>query len=273
LIDCKTSEFNIFSLDGRDWRTINKYIKDNGTVEVDVLDEKTLNKIHPSSKNRYLLHKQGKKFIHTPELSEFIEDIIGQELNHFDFETYIDPREGFKQVPFSYSSHFTDKGNDIRNHKFDISKGKIGTDEYYRFIKEMAGRLDNDRNIVAYNKTFEKTVFAFLADRYPEFKDIFMSAIERLIDLYDIFNKGYALHIDMNKVGLKDAHKAICGDAYNKLDVDNGVDASLLYHKMLVNNEFNEEDINKIREYNTQDTLSQIELIEEIAGILLTEAV
>jgi uncharacterized protein YprB with RNaseH-like and TPR domain len=100
-----------------------------------------------------------------------------------------------------------------------------------------------------------------------------MSAIERLIDLYDIFNKGYALHIDMNKVGLKDAHKAICGDAYNKLDVDNGVDASLLYHKMLVNNEFNEEDINKIREYNTQDTLSQIELIEEIAGILLTEAV
>ena len=173
---------------------------------------------------------------HSPHVSKghirrFL-DSLNYPLYHFDFETFdtavplFDKSRPYQKMPFQYSLHIEQQDGSTEHRGF-LSEGG---DPRSTLLEQMKKDLEGGGDIIVFNKSFEISVMRKLAEDFPEHKEWLEQAIDRVVDLADIFRGFY--YYDKSQKGsysIKKVLPAITGKRYSELDIGNGADASILY--------------------------------------------
>jgi len=153
-------------------------------------------------------------------------------LYHFDFETFdtavplFDNSSPYQKMPFQYSLDIEQEDGAIEHKEF-LSEGG---DPRNALLRQMELDLKGSGDIIVFNKAFEISVMKKLAENFPEEKDWLLSAIERVVDLADVFRAFYYYNNSQKgSYSIKKVLPAITGKSYSDLEINNGGDASMLY--------------------------------------------
>lgn len=157
-----------------------------------------------------------------------------------DFETYqsclplYDGFKSYQQIPFQYSLHILGSRNDET-----LAHKEFLADENNNEWRKLADQLIKDipqdgGSVISYNAAFENTRIKEMAEAFPDLKKQLYDIISRMIDLLDVFQKGYMYKKEMGgSFSIKSVLPALCPDNpdlnYNLLDVNNGMAATLAF--------------------------------------------
>lgn len=196
----------------------------------------------------------------------------------------------YTQSVFQYSIHIELKENELEKDGFKHYE-YIANPEFdsRRELVENLIRICNsyDSSIVVYHKTFEKLRLKELQVVFPEYKKDLQKIINRLFDLKDVLKtnkKFYAeLGLDESEIArynfyhkklsgsysLKKVTKIFDSDAYDNLNIKNGVEAYKAFMK-LEDLEPTERDqtVKDLLEYCKQDTYSMYQIIQGLKKYL-----
>jgi hypothetical protein len=218
---------------------------------------------------------------------------------YLDFEAYPEPipkkvnESPYTQSVFQYSVHIQhnkEESLDIKenHHGFIANPNR---DERELLIKKMIEVLgDSDSSIVVYNKTFEKGRLEEMQVSFPKYKKELSRIINRLFDLLDVvkMNKNFYSQLGFKKeelesynlyhpdlggsYSLKKVIKLFAPEAYEGLDIKDGISAYKAYEKMADSSAIDAENIRKnLFLYCRQDTYSMYQIIDGINKILSGE--
>ena len=207
--------------------------------------------------------------VNKPKIKEFLGK-LNYPLFHFDFETFdttiplFDYSKPYQKMPFQYSLHVEQKNGDL-DHKEFLS---VGGDPRPELLKQMKKDLEGPGSIIVYNKSFEISVMRQLAIDFPKEKEWLDSAIERVVDLAEPFQKFYYYNKSQKgSYSIKKVLPAITGKSYSNLEINNGADASMLYFYTHIkpDENFNKEKVRKnLLTYCGLDTESMVWIIQEL---------
>jgi hypothetical protein len=279
-------DFMITDLYGTDYSRIDKYIADFKTFDAsklerakEVLDKKPkdsykyIDYYNAVSKAIYYINKHNVDYyIDKTEVKNFLKQLNKRRIQHIDFETIMsafkqDRYNKLLQIPFSYSMHVTDDENNVVSETFFIVYPR--DNDFDSIVEHMVKNIDSDAPIVVYNKSFERDRFLEIAELYPQHERFFKMLCEQIIDLWDVFNKGWCYHKDMSGTGLKTVHKALTGsNIYDEMEIGKGDMASAIYKEMFINNHYDKQKIEDLEKYNKQDTLSQVQAIDVLKRLV-----
>ena len=209
----------------------------------------------------------AKKNIINKEKIKFFLSKIKLPTYYLDFETIneaIPPFNGvspYEQLPFQYSLHIEEK-NGIQHKEFLGEKINC----VYDLAKQLVKEIPVNVTVVSYNATTEKNIIKKLAKKYRNLKKHLENIANNIVDLLEPFKKGYFYNIEQNgSNSIKQVLPAICKemkDAYNKLQINNGIEATVTFLKLFKMNkkEYFETRENLLK-YCFLDTLSMIKII------------
>ena len=195
---------------------------------------------------------------------------------HLDFETIqlpIPPCDGawpYEQIPTQYSLHIEYEDGHLEHKEF------LGTsiDPRREIAEALCKDIPDDVCVLAYNKTFECSRIAELADLYPDLHDHLIKMRDNIVDLLVPFKNGDYYHLAM---GGSNSIKAVLPALYPddpELDyhalpvVHNGGEAMDIYPKMLVATPEEKERIRDgLLKYCCLDTLAMVKVLRKLKDI------
>ena len=191
---------------------------------------------------------------------------------YFDFEAWNSPvplQDGhwpFRAVCFQYDVYIQrEPGSDLEHHHYlagDIYESS------QQLLDNLLRVLGDKGSIIVYNVVFEKTRLLEYVREYPEKEAAIQAVIERLVDLMEVFTKGYYYHTAMgSSLTLKTVLAAISPeDNHTQLTINNGMNAGASFFRLQW-----ETDLEKIRavrkaleEYCAMDTLAMHRIVEHL---------
>ena len=266
-------------------------------------NDSILNLYRMKSKDKFNLYSSGiKKFDQLPEdynLSNIqekqvqsflksepiidrnqVDDFISQinyPISYLDFETFQEAIPSYKkqkpysQMPFQFSLHVQNEPlGELLHYEFIAPPG---SDPRSRIADKLLKWIPTEGTIIAYNQSFEMNCIKSLADIDTKKSALLLELNERFIDLIIPFRKGHYYHPLFNgSFSIKNVLPALCPDdpslRYDKLNITNGGDASLIYKNF---NEINSDDHEKVLSdlyaYCRLDTLAMVKILEHLISI------
>ena len=266
-------------------------------------NDSILNLYRMKSKDKFNLYSSGiKKFDQLPEdynLSNIqekqvqsflksepiidrnqVDDFISQinyPISYLDFETFQEAIPSYKkqkpysQMPFQFSLHVQNEPlGELLHYEFIAPPG---SDPRSRVADKLLKWIPTEGTIIAYNQSFEMNCIKSLADIDTKKSALLLELNERFIDLIIPFRKGHYYHPLFNgSFSIKNVLPALCPDdpslRYDKLNITNGGDASLIYKNF---NEINSDDHEKVLSdlyaYCRLDTLAMVKILEHLISI------
>ena len=296
---CAIDEFSLVSL-SRDWKKVDKIMKERdsegGTIpnlsnlkpyELEQLDERDRIIAEAHIKNEVYINKEKLKdwFENVLCKGRNIEDV---RFDHIDFEalTILDGNQELEvlpneYMPFSYSLLHagiyagTDLSENQRRQAYEIdtthkvidpTKDKIDVSEL--FANSLVYDSYSDI-LVASNIAFEVGILDQLGRRYPAYQDKFTNMAGNLVDLQTPFEQcWYYNPTQKGKYGLKAVYKALVGNRYDELDINNGEQAMVEYKKHWMAGTKDEKLFQDIQKYNDQDVIAQAEIIDALYKLI-----
>ena len=266
-------------------------------------NDSILNLYRMKSKDKFNLYSSGiKKFDQLPEdynLSNIqekqvqsflksepiidrnqVDDFISQinyPISYLDFETFQEAIPSYKkqkpysQMPFQFSLHVQNEPlGELLHYEFIAPPG---SDPRSSIADKLLKWIPTEGTIIAYNQSFEMNCIKSLADIDTKKSALLLELNERFIDLIIPFRKGHYYHPLFNgSFSIKNVLPALCPDdpslRYDKLNITNGGDASLIYKNF---NEINSDDHEKVLSdlyaYCRLDTLAMVKILEHLISI------
>jgi hypothetical protein len=203
-----------------------------------------------------------------------IQETLGElqyPLQFFDFEGYtsvIPLANGFgayEQIPFQYSLHTVHEDGTMEHKEFLI------TESHADITKQLADRmvqdLDPQGSVIVWYKTYEKQRIEKLMEVHPEHTDFFLSLVDNIFDLMEIFSKQY--YVDpkfMGSASIKKVLPVLVPElTYKNLNIQKGDQASERWEYM-IGDQATEEEKQTIKEdlleYCKLDTMAMVRIWE-----------
>ena len=174
-------------------------------------------------------------------------------------------------MPFQFSLHVQNEPlGELLHYEFIAPPG---SDPRSRIADKLLKWIPTEGTIIAYNQSFEMNCIKSLADIDTKKSALLLELNERFIDLIIPFRKGHYYHPLFNgSFSIKNVLPALCPDdpslRYDKLNITNGGDASLIYKNF---NEINSDDHEKVLSdlyaYCRLDTLAMVKILEHLISI------
>ena len=233
----------------------------------------------------------GKPYVNKKKIKDGIKQIT-YPLYHLDFETFPSPLPRYKgerpysQSVFQFSLHIEKKPGvcdkqkdhygylapDHKDHRLDL-------------VKYMCKLIPEDKMVLVYNDSFEKTRLKELAYIFPEYKDKLLKIRNNVFDLMNIVKTksslyeslGYSkeeakmfnyYHPDMDgSFSIKKVLPLFSNLTYKGMEVANGVEAMVTYASFpkLLPLDYKHK-YQKLVEYCMQDTYAMVEVLNGIKG-------
>ncbi len=237
---------SVFDLCSVNFEKACEYMANGITTFEDVLDSGILLTRKQEAQINACLYNEP-TFIDKPRVRKFLEKLTFP-LYFLDFETFMDaiPRfdgqRPYQQIPFQYSLHILKDidGNSLEHKEFLADEN---TDSRYAIAKSLVDNIPDNVCVVAYNMKFERGRLKELAEQFPEFSEHLLKIEGNIVDLYDVFFKGYVYDKAMgNSFSIKSVLPALCPNNpnlnYHNLDVvQNGTDANEIFLSLTNMNE------------------------------------
>jgi hypothetical protein len=132
--------------------------------------------------------------------------------------------------------------------------------------------LEGSGDIIVFNKSFEISVMKKLSIDFPEHSEWLQKAINRIVDLADIFRPfHYYNPSQKGSYSIKKVLPAITGKSYSELEINNGGDASMMYFYSHVKHKLeNKEEIRKnLLKYCCLDTEGMVWIIGKLKKLII----
>lgn len=268
------SVFGLYSPRNKDWDLYNKGILSLESIPEDY-------KLNHRQKLQVEGHKHGKSHIDKGAIQEFMTEWKFP-LYFFDFETVfptipiLDGTSPFQQVPFQYSLHIQHDPMAALEHREFLAQPEqfrsgSAQDPRKALIDQLKRDIGPTGNIVAYNASFEMDVISKLANAYPEDRDFLLGLLDRFVDLWIPFRKGWYYKPEMwNSASIKYVLPAIAPEfSYADLEIGNGGDASSTFLSMILDQfEGNREDTRRhLLAYCERDTEGMVVIWKHLSNL------
>lgn len=177
----------------------------------------------------------------------------------------------YQQIPTQYSLHIKQTADSPELTHTDYL-GDPNSDPRRPLAEKMIADLGTSGSIVVYNKTFEMTRIAELAEMYPDLSEALLNINHRIVDLLEPFSKGYYYVPAMkDSFSIKSVLPALYPDSeelnYHNLNeaVQNGAMAMNVYPMMRTMNEAQVAETRKaLLEYCKLDTLAMVRVMDKL---------
>ena len=209
-------------------------------------------------------------FVDKSKIKSFLSS-LNYPLFFLDFETIrpavpvFNSHRPYQQIPFQYSLHILNKKNDEPDH-FEFLASGID-DPREELIKTLISQSKGTGDILVYNEKFERGRLEEIARDFPEYTSDIESMLMRLKDLMIPFKDKHFYKPEMHgSYSIKEVLPALVPELkYDGLAINNGDLASITFMK-IINNEFIESEVEKIRkdllEYCKLDTFAMVRILE-----------
>ncbi|MBO5711946.1 MAG: DUF2779 domain-containing protein [Acholeplasmatales bacterium] len=239
---------------------------------------KYFNKLTPTNKRQVLFEIEDRQMeINKDNVKNFLSQIT-YPLYLLDFETMqpaiplFDKTKPYQQVTFQYSLHIIDENGKLTHKEFLAEEGKMPCRD---LALSLINDIPNDKMIMAYNDTFEKTRIKELAIMYPDLEDELLKRANNFIDLMipfkeqDIYKKEFEGSYSIKYIlpGLFPNEPSL--DYHNLNIVHNGSEAMSIYEKLL---DYSKEERIEIRkallEYCKLDTYAMVKILQKLYELI-----
>ncbi|MBS1635318.1 MAG: DUF2779 domain-containing protein [Bacteroidetes bacterium] len=160
----------------------------------------------------------------------------------------------FEQIPFLFSLAAPDESGTIRSSYF---LKEIAEDKREQFLVALLNATDSYESILVYDKTLEEQVLNKCGILFPQYIERITYFKKRIIDLFEVIDKGYYYHPLMKgNFSLKGLAPIVDpGAGFENLAIQSGITAMYTYEALLsVSNELETEAIRaQLIEYCNQD--------------------
>lgn len=216
-------------------------------------------------------------YIDKDGIKEFL-DRLSYPIYFLDFETmqqtvpeFVGSRPGM-HIPFQYSLHYIEReGGELLHREFLAESGE---DPRRAIAERLCLDIPMNVSVIAYNKSFECSRLAELAELFPDLSEHLLNIAEHVEDLYEPFRKGYYYNRRMgNSFSIKSVLPAIFPDDpaldYHNLEgVHNGSEAMTVFPSI---KNMSPEDKARARanllKYCELDTYATVKLWEELKRV------
>ncbi len=220
-------------------------------------------------------HLNNKKIIDKGALREFL-GTLNYPMYFVDFESFQPPiplyndSKPYQQIPFQYSVHYKENKQGRLEHYEFI--GEPGSDPRIPFIKNLLKVLDDEGDIIVYNKSFEITRLKEIQRDHPRYAKRIELLYERIKDIMIPFQKKYYYTPEMEgSYSIKYVLPALVPElSYKGMEIADGGTASLAFESLLnLDDFFKIEEIKKqLLEYCKLDTLAMVRILEKLESLL-----
>lgn len=247
----------VFDLRGRGIDRFDYY--NRGILNLTDMDLSGLNE---SQRMQAEVALSGKEIINADAIRQFL-DTLTYPLYFLDFETFmaaVPPFDGtrpYEQILFQYSMHWQEGPEAELKHAEFLAEA--GVDGREAIAKKLADAIPDNVCVVAYNKVFEQSMLAGLAERFPQHAKKLMNIFVNLVDLMEPFRMRHYYTKEMKgSYSLKEVLPALFPDlTYEGMEISNAGDASRSYSGLHLIED--KDEVKKIRkallEYCKLDTL------------------
>jgi len=246
-----------------------------GQIRLDELARLGIEKIPDIPETFPLSEIQNRIRLAVINQQNFISDKLKAELNkmqypiHFlDFETVAPavPRYAgtrpYQTIPFQWSDHILYENGKLAHREYLCGEDKDPREE---FTHALLSALETEGSIVIYTG-YETGVLNSLVEHFPQYADELQSVIARFIDLHSIIRNNYYHSKFYGSFSLKYVLPALLPEmTYTKLAIQDGIQASLEYLRMIDSSTSAEEKDrirNNLLTYCGQDTLAMVKIRE-----------
>lgn len=175
----------------------------------------------------------GAPYIDRAALARFLAR-LEYPLRFLDFECFALPVPQFsavrplQSIPFQYSLHTRAAPLEPAVHTAYLAP--CGTDPRPGLAESLSRSIGESGSIVVFNRSFEARMLSDLAAAFPEHEPWVGSALGRLVDLCEPFERFAFYHPDQEgRISVKSLLPLFSGKRFESLPVSNGRDASLAY--------------------------------------------
>jgi hypothetical protein len=160
-------------------------------------------------------------------------------LYFLDYETYASAIPLFKgfhpfqHIPFQFSLHVINGPSDETDNFEYLHQDN--SDPSDMIIGELRSLIGPKGSIIVWNKSFEQSINAQLAERNPRHKEFLDDINGRIYDLMDIFKKQFYVHPDFHgKTSIKKILPVLVPESsYKDLEIREGATASQKWYEMI----------------------------------------
>jgi hypothetical protein len=264
-------DYSVFNL-SKLWSRKKFELYQKGILEItDVPDDYPLNL---GQRLQVKAEKTGKPHINKVEIKKFVNS-LHYPLYFLDFESFqsaiplFDNSKPYQQTVFQYSLHILGKLGGNLQHKEFLAEPK--GDPRIPFIQQLVKDLGTTGDIIVYNKTFETTRLKEIAEVFPQYETKVQAINDRVVDLMLPFSKKHYHTPEMNgSYSIKKVLPALVPQfSYNKLDINNGMAASMSYENLYYETDPSVIDKTKkdLLEYCGLDTLAMVEILKVLEKV------
>jgi hypothetical protein len=218
--------------------------------------------------------RRGSRHIDPGAIRAFLETLV-YPVHYLDFETFqtaiplFDGVRPYQKIPFQFSLDVVSAVAAVPTHHSYLSEGRSNPNpEVLKLLKE---KLGDSGSIVSYNAAFERGVLNQAVEAYPEYREWWMAAQTRFIDLLAPFRAFAFYHPEQTgSASLKAVLPALTGAGYESLDIADGETASREYLRVTFGavDEAERARVRKqLEEYCGLDTLGMIRIVEALSEI------
>ncbi|MBP6625444.1 MAG: DUF2779 domain-containing protein [Chitinophagaceae bacterium] len=206
--------------------------------------------------------------IDTSYIQKFVSE-IDYPLGFFDFETIMpavpmfDQSRPYQQITFQFSLHSLQQAQANLIHQEHLAQ-PIG-DPRLQIIPSILQFTANLQTIFVYNISFERSRLQEMARDFPQYEKEILRLIEKLVDLMPIFRYYYRTESMGTKYSIKTVLPILIPEmSYEKLDINNGADASAIFYNLYQDTKpLNHDSIRQqLIDYCTMDTFALVKLWE-----------
>jgi len=219
----------------------------------------------------------GKVNINKDKLKKFL-DGLKYPLYYLDFESInpaipmFDNMSPYRQICFQYSLHVVKEEGAEAEHISFLADGL--DNPIPKFLQSLKENLGDKGDIIVYNESFEKARLKEGAELFPEFEGIINENwLPRIKDLMKpFFNFHYYDPKQKGSYSIKFVLPVMSDLSYDRLKINNGMDASLEYERVMFGSDVSDEEKLKVREalekYCELDTMAEIKIVEKLGEIV-----
>ena len=218
--------------------------------------------------NQVRAARQKRIFLEVEPLAAFL-NAIRYPIAFLDYETYpcALPRfAGFRpydHIPFQFSQHVVSHPGGEAVHRDFLFTGTVCPDAH--FVGALKDALPDEGSIIVWNRGFEQSINAKLAERLPAEREFLDSVNARIVDLMDVFSGQMVVHPGFRgRTSIKWVLPALAPQlSYKGLSIQEGATASETWNRIVTGDfEIDEaEDARKnLRDYCERDSLAMVEI-------------
>jgi len=260
--------YTVFNISGlHDSKKFELY--ESGVTKVeDVPDKFSL-----SGKQRLQVETElsGEEIVDLEQINKFLNDLY-YPLYFLDFETFTqavpewDRLRPYQNIPFQYSIHLVEREGEDPSHLEFLADES--SDPRRGLVDRLIRDIPEGACVLAYNKSFEKRVVRDLAQQFPNYSDHLMNIHDNVMDLMVPFQQKYYYTKEMKgSYSIKNVLPALIpGSPYSKMDISDGVKASISYKSLSsLKDVTKKEKIKKdLKTYCRQDTQAMVDILEHL---------